>query len=662
MQEKNSLKKIVTNSVLLWIVFSVLLTFLVEVISKGSFSDIYGQQSNKLWCFIYNTSIVMMTTITMFLFKRRIFVFSFISMIWIILSTASNILLKIRGTPLTSSDLKMFKSGLSIMNRYISIKEVVLIMIIAIILIISLISIYKKSYKLTKIRYINSVTWIVIYFVVFTMFSYKITTLGIVKEFFWNTDEAYILYGFPHSFTKTVINFGLSKPYGYSKDSIESILSLINIQEDYKVDSIKSTEATVENPNIIFVQLESLFDPTLIKEISFDKDPIPNLRALSEKYTSGALTVPSLGGGTANTEFEILTGLSMQFFGAGEFPYTTILRSIPIESIAYYLKEKNYTTSAVHNYDGTFYGRYKVFSNLGFDRFISREQMNISEFTTSGWAKDKILVSEIVDLLNTTSEKDFIFAVSVQGHGPYYTSDYINDLKIKIESEKYDEEKIKILQCYSHQIYEMDEFVGKLVEAIEDINEPSVVVFYGDHLPGLNLSDEDVKSGTLYDTQYVIWDNIGLEKESKDLKSYELNAYLLERLKIKGGIISSIKQVNNFNDSYLDKLHLIQYDVLEGKQYAYSENKTYLPTDIEYKFRNIEITSIENKNDELIIKGSNFTVWSKVFVNGKEMETEFVSEDVLKIAGNCAVSGDNIIVSQVCEDKTILGSSKEYTY
>lgn len=662
MQEKNSLKKIVTNSVLLWIVFSVLLTFLVEVISKGSFSDIYGQQSNKLWCFIYNTSIVMMTTITMFLFKRRIFVFSFISMIWIILSTASNILLKIRGTPLTSSDLKMFKSGLSIMNRYISIKEVVLIMIIAIILIISLISIYKKSYKLTKIRYINSVTWIVIYFVVFTMFSYKITTLGIVKEFFWNTDEAYILYGFPHSFTKTVINFGLSKPYGYSKDSIESILSLINIQEDYKVDSIKSTEATVENPNIIFVQLESLFDPTLIKEISFDKDPIPNLRALSEKYTSGALTVPSLGGGTANTEFEILTGLSMQFFGAGEFPYTTILRSIPIESIAYYLKEKNYTTSAVHNYDGTFYGRYKVFSNLGFDRFISREQMNISEFTTSGWAKDKILVSEIVDLLNTTSEKDFIFAVSVQGHGPYYTSDYINDLKIKIESEKYDEEKIKILQCYSHQIYEMDEFVGKLVEAIEDINEPSVVVFYGDHLPGLNLSDEDVKSGTLYDTQYVIWDNIGLEKESKDLKSYELNAYLLERLKIKGGIISSIKQVNNFNDSYLDKLHLIQYDVLEGKQYAYSENKIYLPTDIEYKFRNIEITSIENKNDELIIKGSNFTVWSKVFVNGKEMETEFVSEDVLKIAGNCAVSGDNIIVSQVCEDKTILGSSKEYTY
>lgn len=130
----------------------------------------------------------------------------------------------------------MFKSGLSIMNRYISIKEVVLIMIIAIILIISLISIYKKSYKLTKIRYINSVTWIVIYFVVFIMFSYKITTLGIVKEFFWNTDEAYILYGFPHSFTKTVINFGLSKPYGYSKHSIESILSLINIQEDYMIE------------------------------------------------------------------------------------------------------------------------------------------------------------------------------------------------------------------------------------------------------------------------------------------------------------------------------------------------------------------------------------------------------------------------------------------
>ena len=78
-----------------------------------------------------------------------------------------------------------------------------------------------------------------------------------------------------------------------------------------------------EMPNIMFVQLESFFDPTEVEWLRFSEDPIPNLRKLFDEYSSGYFKVPSVGAGTANTEFEVLTGMSMRFFGPGEYPYKT---------------------------------------------------------------------------------------------------------------------------------------------------------------------------------------------------------------------------------------------------------------------------------------------------------------------------------------------------
>lgn len=102
------------------------------------------------------------------------------------------------------------------------------------------------------------------------------------------------------------------------------------------------------------VQLESFFDPTLVKYLQFSQDPVPNFRKLKENFSSGYLTVPSVGAGTANTEFEVLTGMSLQFFGPGEYPYKTILKESTAESVNYDLKELGYSTHAIHNNKGTF--------------------------------------------------------------------------------------------------------------------------------------------------------------------------------------------------------------------------------------------------------------------------------------------------------------------
>lgn len=110
---------------------------------------------------------------------------------------------------------------------------------------------------------------------------------------------------------------------------------------------ISEFETNVE-PNIIIVQLESFIDPLWIKTIDFSKDPIPNFRNIFDNYTSGLLTIPVLGGGTANSEFEVITGFSSNLFGVGEFPFNTLLSSDTSPSLAYYLKNLGYTSHALH--------------------------------------------------------------------------------------------------------------------------------------------------------------------------------------------------------------------------------------------------------------------------------------------------------------------------
>ena len=97
-------------------------------------------------------------------------------------------------------------------------------------------------------------------------------------------------------------------------------------------------------------------------------------------------------------------------------------------------------------------------------------------------------------------------------------------------------------EYYVNQVYEMDQFVGDLIKAVEARKEPSVVVFYGDHLPTMGLKAEDLKSRYLYNTNYVIWDNVGLQKQDKNIPAYQLMSEILNRLEEKGTISCRVKR------------------------------------------------------------------------------------------------------------------------
>lgn len=662
---KHLLTLIFTNSIFLWIFSSCILTTLVEYISNYYSLQLYSSyyQKDK---FILNLLIIMATTSIMFLFKRRFFVFTFVSILWTSFSIANSMLLKMRGTPLTSSDVKIIKSGIAIMDQYLSKTSIILIFGSISILLVLLIFIFIKGPKVKKVNYKLIPIGLIIFAISLVGYLKVMLAKEIVSTNYWDLNNCYISYGFPYSFSNTIINYGVKKPSNYSKKTMDKLYSLLETEDIASTNNDINTYSDMDTiqPNIIMVQLESFFDPTLVEYLNFSNDPIPNFRRLSEEFTSGLLDVAVLGGGTSNTEFEAITGLSIKLFGPGEYPYNTILKSQPVESIAYYLKDHGYTTSAMHNNSGTFYGRHNVFSNLGFDRFISREHMFNVNYTPTGWAKDDVLVDEISDLISSTPESDFIYAISVQGHGAYPETKVLDDseIQVTVSSDTLNENDINKWQYFTEQMYEMDIFVSDLINSLSEINEPTIVAFYGDHLPSLGLDDDSVSNNNIYQTPFLIWDNINLPKETLNLKTYQLSSYILDKANISGGIISKLHQTQSTSEEYNSLLHLLQYDILYGNNYIYNSKSLYNKTDIQYGFKPLNITDIQKNDDYILIFGEGFTSNSIVYINDEYTDTYLIDNNTLSIPSVKLNEGDKVVVSQRCSDSTILGSSNEYIY
>ena len=537
--------------------------------------------------------------------------------------------------------------------------------------------------------------------------------LNIVSSYFGNIAFAYLDYGFPYCFSNTLLNTGIDKPKDYSKETISQISNLIaNTDSTNKLllaSSDNNLKLSQSRPNIIMLQLESFFDPTLINYLNFSSDPVPNFRNLKENYPSGYLTVPSVGAGTANTEFEILSGMSLRFFGPGEYPYKTILQESTCETINYDLKELGYSTHAIHNNKGTFYDRDFVFSQLGFDTFTSLEYMNVQEYTPTGWAKDFYLTDEILKSINSTIGTDFVYTISVQGHGDYPKDKILENPEITLTGLE-DAETNNAFTYYVNQIHEMDKFLGELTTALSNLAEDTVLVLYGDHLPTLGLADEDLKNGSIFQTEYVVWSNFDLSREDEDLTAYQLTSSVLESLNINNGVLTKFhNQFKNTND-YLADLKLLQYDMLYGEKYIYGGTNPFIATDLKMGTYDIsitdvyeeiaipedntineevattegtealgstenleedsasEVTEIDEEIDEsnvkknLIVKGENFNEFSKIYINGKYTKTVFIDSNTLMINNSNIEPNSSIVVTQRTTGGGKLSSTNEFIY
>lgn len=634
-----------------------IINFVIEAISRHSVVAAWDYMTGTPMVFLYNAFMIFVTFSIVYLFKRRIFVRMIIGAIWVILGIANGYILLKRVTPFNAQDLKIAGDGIALINNYCNGFEVVVIAVGAVALLIWLISMWRRGGQYAgKIHHIAALIGIIVCGVLYTFVTNIAIDKRVVSTYFGNIAFAYEDYGLPYCFSASLFNTGISEPNGYTKKA------MAKIDKDGELNQTATSRSSDELPNIIVVQLESYFDVANAEFFTTSEDACPNLHNLYQNYSNGYFKVPSVGAGTANTEFEVLTGMNLRYFGPGEYPYKTYSKKHPTESAATALASLGYGTHALHDNTGNFYSRANVFNNMGFDTFTSKEFMNVLQTTENGWSKDEILTHHIMEAMDTTKQEDFVFTVSVQGHGNYPETQVIENPKIKVEGIE-DEALKNKWEYYVNQVYEMDQFVGDLIKAVEERNEPSVVVFYGDHLPTMGLKAEDLKSRYLYNTNYVIWDNIGLQKHDKNIPAYQLMSEVLNRLDIHSGTVFNYHQQRKGTKNYLSDLELLQYDILYGKQYVYNGKAPITEGHMVMGIRNVSLSSIVPQlNSGYSLYGENFTKYSRVYVNGEKQKSSFLNNTRINLSETELKDGDVIQVGQVGSSDTIFRMSDKYTY
>lgn len=609
-----------------YVFLPVILDIIIESLNRKSVFSAFSYMIDKPFLFVFNVLIIMLTLSLSMYFKREIFVLTLLSVVWLLFGVVNFVILHFRVTPFSAVDFTLISSAISVSGHYLTAFNVVMIFFAIAILVVSMICLFKKTpcfqKNATKKAYMLSTL------VIFTLAAGIIvmhrssTSVQALAENYTNISEAYENYGFVYCFANSIIDTGIRKPEDYSGESMAQIKASLKDKE--------KDEPEVK-PDIVMIQLESFFDICDVKKVSFSRDPLPNFHRLQKEYSNGQLTVPTVGAGTVNTEFEVLTGMSQHDFGVSEYPYKTVLKSKASESICNDLAQIGYTSHAVHNNTATFYGRNKVFSNLGFDTFASVEYMNNITLNPNGWAKDDVMVDEILKTLEDDQKKpDFTFGITVQSHGKY--NDVKPDSKDPVKVYNAPDGKEASYQYYVNEINEVDRMIGDLVNALDKRKKPTVLVLYGDHLPSLDLSDEDLSDGSLYETQYIIWNNYGMREKDQDLKAYELYPEVLDQLGIHEGVITRYhQQADRNSDTYKENLKALEYDLLYGENYIYDGEAPFQATDLQMGTKPLKLADIYQKDGEYFVRGDNFTPYCKVYFDGKELESRWVDEHHLKL-------------------------------
>lgn len=610
----------------------VILELVIESLNRKSVTGCIQYMLERPLLFIFNTLIIMLTVSIALFFKREIFVFTTISVVWLIFGIVNFVILQFRVTPFSAVDITLLESAISVSGHYLNPLNIAMIFLAAVLVVVSIICLYRKAPKHThttqKKIIVSGIAVSLIAFAIFFL-RYQSNSVQALATNYTNISEAYENYGFVYCFTNSILDTGIGKPEDYSEERVDKIISSLP----------EAKEVTDKKPNIIFIQLESFFDVDELKKLKLSKDAIPNFHKLQKKYSNGLLTVPTVGAGTVNTEFEVLTGMSQRDFGTSEYPYKTVLRNTTAESICYDLKKLGYQTHCVHNNEGTFYGRNKVFVNLGFDTFTSMEFMNGLEDNPNGWKKDRILTGEIIETLDSTKGPDFTLGITVQSHGKYQGFEVENALIQVLKAP--DEDLKEAYQYYVNQLYEVDQMIGDLVKALEKRKEDTILVLYGDHLPSLGMEKEDLHDSNLYQTQYVIWDNMGLSRKEKNIASYQLYPEVLGRAGIHEGNITRFHQEAEWKTkSYHEDLKVLEYDMLYGEKYAFKGLEPYQPTELLMGTEPVKVDDVVKNEQGYLMAGSNFTPYSHVLFDGEELSVHWIDSGHIQILDEIDYDGE----------------------
>jgi phosphoglycerol transferase MdoB-like AlkP superfamily enzyme len=513
------------------------------------------------------------------------------------------------GEPLYPSDFKQVTHILEVIPMVLGSFAVwkLLLALVVLVLVLGYVAIlYSQLNEIKGTWWVRGILLSLSIFIFYSFFHYPKTYVKAwaeqsdVKIIRWNQPSNYRDNGFVFGFLSNLHVDAFDKPAGYNKKAVLEIANRI-LKNSNEIQLAESRSK--EKPNIVFIMSEAFWDPTKLERVTFSEDPLKITRSLMKEHSSGSILSPTFGGGTANVEFEALTGFSMRFLKAGSLPYQQLIDQKDfVPSIVSELEARNYESIAMHPYNKVFYKRNRVYDTFGFNEFLHMNSMKNKE-TTGPYISDESVTNEIMDNLKKKEQPVFLHAVTMQNHFPYAEDRYAErSIKVSGLSEKSNVE----LEVYAEGISQSDKALGLLVEKLEDFKEPTVVVLWGDHLPILGQNKaiyEEAKFMEPYnpkvelqkfsETPLLMYSNYDIPKEELkvmspafigptlfNLAGLEQSPFytFLEEVKkelpgIKPGLLinsgqKSMFDLNKEQQQLLKDYQLLQYDLLVGKQYS----------------------------------------------------------------------------------------------
>lgn len=352
---------------------------------------------------------------------------------------------------------------------------------------------------------------------------------GFGNEGYWSTDFAKNLGDSPQIWNGLadstnngpVVNFlrlahtkTMDKPNGYSQEAMEKISR--KYTEQAKQLNQTQTENMTDN-TVIMVLSETFSDPTRVPGVSFSEDPMPNIRHVKAQTTSGLMLSPGYGGGTANIEYQALSGLSMANYSSTlSIAYQQLVPSLkwaPTLNQAWDKANGKGSSIAFHAYNRNMYFRDLNYKKFGFSKFYATDSTpqlkGLRPLGSAWYASDESFYSEVLKKISSSDQKKFYQVVTMQNHMPY--EDFYPDNQFKDEdtsSNLQDDEKQNI-ETYTKGLSYTDQATTEFLNQLNHIDRPITVVFYGDHLPGIYSTAYSSKDNILglHETDYFIWSN-----------------------------------------------------------------------------------------------------------------------------------------------------------
>ena len=375
------------------------------------------------------------------------------------------------------------------------------------------------------------------------------------------------------------------QPEGYSKDSVQKIVQ--KYQKIAEENNKNRKKLSDEKVNVVYVMSESFIDPKLGKHL-YDygnKEPIPYTQEIKKSQSSGWAASSEYGGGTANVEFEALTGLSNFFLNS--IPYTSIVpANKDTPSIVKNFNENGYKTIAMHPYNRNMYRREVVYPNLGFQEYKSADGFkNNSKIDNSKYISDESAFNEVLTELKNSQKPEFIHLVTMQNHMPYEENAY-SEHNFSVNAKNgANPENAKTVQAYLEGISRSDKAMKNFLSEIEKLNEKTIVVFWGDHWPGIygEMFEKELNKNDIRRTPIFVYSNFKKEKQDLGTSSLiynqilALNAfnsklspfqYLLSDLREKYPALTKQFVKTDEKSDILKDFEMIEYDILSGNKYS----------------------------------------------------------------------------------------------